>query len=268
MTVPISKDKEKVIKYDKDLFQRFLVVSRDREIDLQDVLSYELSPVPLSIAHLNRNMRKTAKSNFLKELMIDISISDHLPDHDLSSTISLIDFMVLVQSTQKGESKTSGDLAKVIAESVTSSFRFASKIVLCPDRYDAEYSIKSFEREKRATASSRERVIHNERTPLPHNFKEFLMNAKKKVSFISFVLNFIVEYLPSVLQSHQEVIVGRLDGSSWRISSHGKEQLPELFCDHEEADSRLFIYASYFSSNTTVSRIVVFSSDTGVIVIA
>ena len=38
MTVPFSEDKEKVIKYDKDL-----VVSRSREIDLQDVLSYELS---------------------------------------------------------------------------------------------------------------------------------------------------------------------------------------------------------------------------------
>ena len=131
-----------------------------------------------------------------------------------SSTIYFIDFMVLVQSIlQKGESKTFGDLAKVIAESVASSFRFGSKIVLCPDRYDTEYSIKSFEREKRATASSRERVIHNERTHLPPNFKEFLMDAKNKVSFISFVLNVSVEYLPSVLQSHQEVIVGRLDGS-------------------------------------------------------
>ena len=137
--------------------------------------------------------------------------------------------MVLVQSIQKGESKTFEDLAKVIAESVTSSFRFGSKIDLSPDRYDAEYSVKSFEREKRATASSRERVIQNERTELPPNLKGFLMNAKNKVSFISFVLTFLVEHLPNVLQSHQEVIVSRLDGSSWRISSHGKEQLPELF---------------------------------------
>ena len=139
-------------------------------------------------------MRKTVKSNLLKELMIRINIPDHLPDHDLSSAIYLIDFMVLFQSKEKGESKTFGDLAKVIAESVTGSFRFGSKIVLCPDRYDAEYSIKSFEREKRATASSRERVIHNERTQLPPNLKEFLMNAKNKVSFISLLLNFLVEY--------------------------------------------------------------------------
>ena len=62
--------------------------------------------------------------------------------------------------------------------------------------------------------------------------------------------------------------MSRLDGSSWRISSHGKEQLPELFCDHEEADSGLFMYASYCSSNTTVGRIVIFSSDTNVIVTA
>ena len=199
--------------------------------------------------------------------MIDINIHDHLPDHDPSSTIYLIDFMVLVQSTQKRESKTFGDLAKVIAESVTSSFRFGSKIVLCPDRYDTEYSIKSLEREKRATASSRERVIHDERTQLRPNFKEFLMNAKNKVSFISFVLNFLVEYLSSVLQSHQEMIVSRLDVSCWTISSHCEEQLPELFCDHDEADRCLFMYASYCSSNTTVSRIVVFSSDTNFIVI-
>ena len=150
------------MKYDKDLFQRFLVVSRSREIDLHDVLSYELSPVPLSIAHLNGSTRKTAKSNLLKELMIDITIPDHLPDHDPSSTIYLIDFMVLVQSIQKRESKTFRELAKVIEESVTSSFSLGSKIVLCPDRYDAEYSIKSFEREERATAFSRQRVIHNE----------------------------------------------------------------------------------------------------------
>ena len=134
----------------------------------------------------------------------------------------LLTFMVLVQSIQKGESKTFGDLAKVIAEPVASRFRFRSKIVPCPDRYDAEYSIKSFEREKRATAPSRKHVIHNERMLLPLNVKEFSMNAKNIVSFISFVLNFLVECLPSVLQSHQEAIVGRLDGSSWRISFHGK----------------------------------------------
>ena len=100
MTVPISKDKEKVIKYDRDLFQRFLVVSRSQEIDLQDVLSYELSPVPLSKAHLNGSTTKTEKSNLLKELMIDINLPDHLPDHDPSSTIYLIDFIVHVQSIQ------------------------------------------------------------------------------------------------------------------------------------------------------------------------
>ena len=62
--------------------------------------------------------------------------------------------------------------------------------------------------------------------------------------------------------------MSRFGGSSWRISSHGRDKLPELFCGHEEADSRLFMHASYCSSNTTVSRIVVFSSDTNVIAIA
>ena len=64
------------------------------------MLSYELSPVPLFEVHLNGSTTKTAKSNLLKELMIDINLPDHLPDHDSSSTIYLNDFMVLVQSIQ------------------------------------------------------------------------------------------------------------------------------------------------------------------------
>ena len=55
-----------------------------------------------------------------------------------------------------------------------------------PDRYDAEYSIKSFEREKRATVSSRERVIHNERTQLPPNLKEFLIKFRSTLSCETF----------------------------------------------------------------------------------
>ena len=73
-------------------------MSRSREINLQDVLSYKLSPVPSSTAHLNGSTRKTAKSNLLKELMIDINIHDHLPNYDPSSTIYLIDFMIYLSS--------------------------------------------------------------------------------------------------------------------------------------------------------------------------
>ena len=74
-------------------------------------------------------------NKLLKECMIDINIPDHLPDHDASLTIYLIDFMVLVQSAQKGESKTFGDLPKVIAESVTSSFKPR------PNEYNISYNI-------------------------------------------------------------------------------------------------------------------------------
>ena len=82
-------------------FKCFLLCQEVGKLIPQDVFLYELSPVPLFIAHLNGSMKKTAKSNLLKELMIDINIPDHLPDHDLSSTMYVIDFMVLVQEKVK-----------------------------------------------------------------------------------------------------------------------------------------------------------------------
>ena len=48
---------------DRDLFGRLLIVANARQINLMEVLSYELSPIPCSLAHQDGSLRKNTKSH-------------------------------------------------------------------------------------------------------------------------------------------------------------------------------------------------------------
>ena len=59
--IKTSKDDEKakLISVDRQCFSRLLVASQKRAIDLSTLLSYELSPVPPALCHLDGSLRKT-----------------------------------------------------------------------------------------------------------------------------------------------------------------------------------------------------------------
>ena len=83
------------VKFDKTLFQRLLVVSQTRDINMEHVLSFELNYVTLSITHASGEMRKTCKSKLLQEFeviekVIALEISAH-------NTCVIIDLLVTVQ---------------------------------------------------------------------------------------------------------------------------------------------------------------------------
>ena len=56
------------IKADRELFCRLVVITRRREIDLENIFTYDLASVPLSLAKLDGSLNKTAKSKLLQEL--------------------------------------------------------------------------------------------------------------------------------------------------------------------------------------------------------
>ena len=57
-----SKEKQIVINADRQLWNRLTIVSKIRDIDFKDVLSYELSSVPLSLSTLDGSLRKPNKT--------------------------------------------------------------------------------------------------------------------------------------------------------------------------------------------------------------
>jgi hypothetical protein len=61
-----GKQKTEVINADRELFNRhhLVVVSNIRDIDLEDILSHELSVVPYSLANADGSLQNSKKSNF------------------------------------------------------------------------------------------------------------------------------------------------------------------------------------------------------------
>ena len=56
------------IKADRDLFSGPVVIARQREKDLENIFTYELASVPLSLARLDSSLNKTAGVNCFQEL--------------------------------------------------------------------------------------------------------------------------------------------------------------------------------------------------------
>ena len=66
--------------------------------------------------------------------------------YEKDKSASIIDFMAVIHSTSKSGLETFADLDKRFESSIYSSLQESNIVVLVPDRYDVEFSIKSDER--------------------------------------------------------------------------------------------------------------------------
>ena len=155
-----------------------------------------------------------------------------------------------------------------LSQTVTNAFRYANTVVICPDRYDVQESIKCFERSRRRKAFVPERKIMHENQTLPSNFKEFLMNPKNKCNFVTFLSDFWTSFFRHRLAESQKLLIGLIDGSTIEVQGTNVRNIETLQSDHEEADSRMFIYARYLVTNNQIGRIIIASPYTGVLIIA
>ena len=229
------------------------------------VLSYELSAVPLSLFHLNGDMRKTNKSVLLHELEIDKSITTVTTGRK-QNTGFIIDLMAFVQSMTTKDVVTFDDFSNSLCSVIKQSFNLADFVAVVPDRYDFPYSIKSFERSRRNTFQYPERLITGAQMKVPANFKGFLSNPRNKMHLIKFLFNDWEVRFRNILVENQRLLLSLLDGSTITITNGVIHNL-SLSCDHEEADSKMFVFASYMVSEFGVQRIILSSPDTDVAVL-
>jgi len=270
--IKVTKDKQnlKIINIDRQVYGRLLVISKDRDVDLKNVLSYELAPVPLSLANMDGSLRKTQKSNLLKELNMECNAQTVLPGGNNDQTAYVIDLLAIIQMTSKGNLKTFGELSDVIATSVMAKFHFAFEVHVVPDRYDVEHSIKAGERSRRSQWRSIEVKIQGQDTKLPSCLKRYLSNGKNKSNLLSFLVDDWSKRLPLQLKDGQALFLASQNGKAMKITNSMVEKdIPSLRSDHEEADSRMFVHCEYFAKTSDVSpkRIIMFSPNTDVAVL-
>ena len=63
-----GKGKLVEVRMERDLFGSILFLALQRQIDMGEVLTYPLTPIPLSLCHIDGKMNKTPKSTLMKEL--------------------------------------------------------------------------------------------------------------------------------------------------------------------------------------------------------
>lgn len=101
-----NKDAETVLRADRNLFARMIIIAESRNLQMQDVLKHPLGPLPASLACSNGFPHKTNKAQLGKELEKLIQ-----PTEEVSRPSAyIIDGMALVQKL-KVDYLTFGEIA-------------------------------------------------------------------------------------------------------------------------------------------------------------
>ena len=242
------------------------MIARRREIDLENIFTYELASVPLSLAKLDGSLNKTAESNILQELERHGSNYPSLPSEE-KLTSWIIDGMALLQMFGHGKAATFGELASKIFDIVRHLFNTSSvlRVDIVFDRYDTEHSIKEMERQRRQNVSGYEVQIYSSSVPVPKLWDKFMSSNTNKPELAKFLCeHWSSQYVACVPSGKMFVLSGDfVDREKAVIMRDGSCEFCEpLSCNHEEADTRLILHAN--DAKQISERIVIWSPDTDV----
>ena len=82
-----------IVRADKKLFAKMIVIAETRKFSLSSVLSHPLRPLPWALASADGSLRKTSKSALEKELQKDVPAVESIPQ----PSAYIIDGMAMIQ---------------------------------------------------------------------------------------------------------------------------------------------------------------------------
>ena len=137
-------DRNFIIRAERNLFARLLVIEQSCQMDLKDLLSHELGPLPWSLASSDGSLAKTNKAILSKLLENGVECLPTLPD---LTTAVIIDAMAMLQTLVRIPNRFSKLVDMVMTRILIEAGR-AARIDFVGDQYTAN-SIKNTERNKR-----------------------------------------------------------------------------------------------------------------------
>ncbi|CAB4008051.1 Hypothetical predicted protein [Paramuricea clavata] len=231
--------KEVSLKADRNLLARLVVIGRIRKVDLQELLSYSLGPVPLALCTSLGCLVKTNKAKMPHSL-------ESQPEKAIVEIprggIYVVDAMATIQKV---------DVKKL------------------PDTY-RDQSIKNAERAKRAVGGSQVIRVYGQEIPL--QWKKFLSCGKNKEALLQYLydtwktVNMCDVHGVKVYYAH-----GSKCDIFYAIPGNTADQIVEvhevleLNSTQEEADTRLYLHVTYAAN--TCSDVIIVSPDIDVLVI-
>ena len=204
------KSTNEKVDANRNLFGRLLIVANSREVNLRGVLAYELSPIPLSLAHCDGSLRKTTKSVLMSVLEEKVRVSARLQvePQDMKS-IHLIDGMTVVQMMKDGNASTFGELANKFYAISTEPLlqNGCDRVDVVFDQY-RDMSIKSHERSRRGSSSALEVKINSPSTPVPKQWAKYISNPRNKTNLCTFLTQALSELGRKKLPQGKCLVIG------------------------------------------------------------
>ena len=255
------------VKADRNLFQHLLVSKEaGREVDLKEILSHELSPVPLSLADTSGAMQSTNKAALRNILQTRTTVEKRPPIANLKTCV-IIDGQALVQAIGKlANAQNFGQLADRFVASIFSQFSdTCSRIDIVFDRYEA-HTIKDTTRilRTRKTQPIR-RKVDNRDVPLPVNWRQFIDLPENKQDLEHFLSMELIRQARSTQPNREVVTSGRFHDRTAAESSRGTD-VNSLKSNHNEADTRILLHTKSVT-DLGFERMIICSRDTDVLVL-
>ena len=269
-SVPVSLESSKTvaIKADRDLLRRVVVaLESGRNVDVDELLQRELSPVPLSISTPSGSLREASRKADLSKILQE-NVCQSQPPISQSETCTIVDGMVAVQSLANASGvKTFGEWCDKFSAYVTSHFSDqCTRVDVVFDRY-LPNSIKGGTRTKRKGSKSKgiRRNVESREQRIG-DWGRFIALEDNKASLAHFLSTEMSQsYIP---HPRRELVVSGGFNEMLKVwsSDNSREDLEELASNHEEADTRIILHAR----NATLrgySQVNVLCRDTDVLVL-
>ncbi|KAJ8384450.1 hypothetical protein AAFF_G00204710 [Aldrovandia affinis] len=228
---PSASNPNKVIlQADRKLFAHMVLVAESRHLQMSDVLSHSLGPLPWALANGDGTLRKTNKAVLAKELEKQVLPAETIP----GSSATIIDGMSLVQK-MKGNDQTFSQRAASALTQILHEGARSQRIDVVFDVYQ-EDSIKNAERANRGCTTGIQFLVAKWKTPKLRD----RLNDKQL-------------YVAS-------------EESCLHITKDQWAEVASLQSNQEEADTRMILNAAH-AAEEGYSAVVVTADDTDVLLL-
>ncbi|CAM4534943.1 unnamed protein product [Leuciscus chuanchicus] len=251
-----SSGRAVILKADRSLFGRIIVMAQVRSLNMEDILSHPLGPLPWALSTPDGLLRKTNKATLATALQKNVALQEKPPEN--SATV--VDGMNLVQRV-KGDEVTFRDVATTILGMALREGSQSRRIDVVFDTYK-QNSIKNSERSLRGEETGHE-LQDITSTQMVRQWRNFLSKVNSKTSLISFIVN---EWRkPQYREKLQEkILYATVIDKCYRITYQDSEEVSTLHCQQEAADGRLLLHAA----REGYQSIVICSEDTDVFIMS
>lgn len=245
-TVHMKTTKKKVVEYKQqgNLAFQLLVKAQEAgvQLDLKQLMTHQLTPVPYSIATADNFLGKTDKAKGFIYLTKDMEDAA-LPPHD--TTLVVIDGNAVFHCLQQLPSNF-----REISQKIFDMLPKGTDVIFSTDMYKTD-SIKAMERKRRGTGDKI--IVKGESTKRPADWKTFLSNDENKKQ-LSQVLLDVWSKDENAPKFKNRKIMLICEGEAFLLQSADeltttRTPIATLKSTQEETDSRVALYCAYAERN-------------------